>query len=261
MIIYPNQGAGMCNRLHAAANLIAHSESTGNPALICSLSLYNTLFEGLPEKGFYFHHPQSVRKSKLRCPLSFIRSGSFPPGEIHFSVPAVVKAENAALMLFVGWRFRDDDALKTYSSVVRRIFTPVESCRSNITKVLSGLRSRCDRVVGVHIRRRDYKDFNGGIWYFDDTFYRSVMQIAVSQFPGRTGFVIASDEPVDLNEFSEFDVESAVGDPVGDLYSLAASDMIMGPPSTYSSWASFYGDIPLCHVTRETLGRGVLDFN
>ena len=35
---------------------------------------------------------------------------------------------------------------------------------------------------------------------------------------------------------------------VGDLYALARCDYIMGPPSTYTQWASFYGNAPLFHL-------------
>jgi hypothetical protein len=35
---------------------------------------------------------------------------------------------------------------------------------------------------------------------------------------------------------------------VGDLYALARCDYIMGPPSTYTQWASFYGNQPLYHL-------------
>jgi hypothetical protein len=35
------------------------------------------------------------------------------------------------------------------------------------------------------------------------------------------------------------------GSPVGDLYSLAACNAIMGPPSSFSMWASYYGQVPL----------------
>jgi hypothetical protein len=32
---------------------------------------------------------------------------------------------------------------------------------------------------------------------------------------------------------------------VEDLYLLSKCDYIMGPPSTFSGWASFYGNVPL----------------
>jgi hypothetical protein len=35
------------------------------------------------------------------------------------------------------------------------------------------------------------------------------------------------------------------GSAVEDLYSLARCDYLLGPPSTFSLWASFYGNVPL----------------
>jgi hypothetical protein len=32
------------------------------------------------------------------------------------------------------------------------------------------------------------------------------------------------------------------------MYALAQCDLILGPPSTFSQWASFYGQRPLCIV-------------
>lgn len=32
---------------------------------------------------------------------------------------------------------------------------------------------------------------------------------------------------------------------IEDLYAFAKTDLLMGPPSTFTLWASFYGDVPL----------------
>lgn len=38
-------------------------------------------------------------------------------------------------------------------------------------------------------------------------------------------------------------LENAIG--IEDLYALSKCDYIFGPPSTFSMWASFYGEVPL----------------
>ena len=35
---------------------------------------------------------------------------------------------------------------------------------------------------------------------------------------------------------------------VEDLYALAGCDLLIGPPSTFTQWASFYGKVPLYHA-------------
>jgi hypothetical protein len=42
------------------------------------------------------------------------------------------------------------------------------------------------------------------------------------------------------------------GDPAGDLFSLAACDYIMGPPSTFTLWASFFGGVPLYTINNSS---------
>jgi hypothetical protein len=38
------------------------------------------------------------------------------------------------------------------------------------------------------------------------------------------------------------------GHVVQDMYALARCDYLLGPPSTFTIWSSFYGRVPLCHV-------------
>jgi hypothetical protein len=35
---------------------------------------------------------------------------------------------------------------------------------------------------------------------------------------------------------------------VEDLYAFAGCDLLVGPPSTFTAWAAFYGEVPLLHV-------------
>jgi hypothetical protein len=52
-------------------------------------------------------------------------------------------------------------------------------------------------------------------------------------------------DPTVFSSLAHFDPD---GHLVVDMYSLAACDYIVGPPSTFSQWASFYGSVPLCIV-------------
>jgi hypothetical protein len=55
---------------------------------------------------------------------------------------------------------------------------------------------------------------------------------------------VCSDEPVPGDAFAGLDVVSGPGSAIGDLYALAACDRIIGAPSTFTTWASFYGAVP-----------------
>jgi hypothetical protein len=60
------------------------------------------------------------------------------------------------------------------------------------------------------------------------------------------GFLICSDERIELKNFdglNVFQIKDAIL--IDDLYALSECDYIIGPPSTFSEWASFYGSVPL----------------
>ena len=50
----------------------------------------------------------------------------------------------------------------------------------------------------------------------------------------------------------------APGVPVEDLYALAACDYVLGPVSSFTQWASFYGSKPLLHLrdSKDRIERG-----
>lgn len=45
-----------------------------------------------------------------------------------------------------------------------------------------------------------------------------------------------------------------------DLYSLSKADYIIGPPSSYSAWASLYGSVPLCFIEDSKADFSISDF-
>lgn len=240
----------MCNRLLATAHLVAHAEACGQTVLSCALRKYAPYFEGLPEHGILTHRPERPRtKTVFRVPLAVLRSGLFPPGEIPFTDPRVLRAEQAALLVLIGWRFRDDKALREHGPLVRALFRPRAHFRQPAEQCLAELRGQCDVVVGVHVRRTDYATFRDGCFFYSDAVYRRMMKDLSAQLRGRVGFLVASDATIDTSMFSGMLVQQAPGHELVDLYALAGCDYILGPPSTYSMWASFYGDVPLCHVS------------
>ena len=61
-------------------------------------------------------------------------------------------------------------------------------------------------------------------------------------------YLVCSNEEVTTSQFHDLSVKVSGGDPIEDLYALARCDFIIGPPSTFTQWASFYGQKPLYHI-------------
>lgn len=158
-------------------------------------------------------------------------------------------AKRTCFLLAHGWSFRDPVNFERYGSEIRTYFTPLAEYRTRIEQAITEARRQCEVLVGVHIRQGDYQAHLQGKYYYETARYRRLMEQVVELFPGRkVGFWICSNVPQDPMEFTNLQWFPGLGQLVQDLYSLAKCDYIVGPPSTFSQWASFYGQKPLCIV-------------
>lgn len=140
------------------------------------------------------------------------------------------------------WQMRGYRLMEKHRGALLRYFAPSPFMRQIIEPALSGLRDGVDVLVGVHLRRGDYRVFNNGRWYYEDDDYARYMDRVVALHPGqRVRFVVCSNEPIPNGFHQRFDVRPGPGHHVGDLFALSECDLIMGPPSTYSAWAAVYG--------------------
>ena len=158
------------------------------------------------------------------------------------------EAERRRLLLVTGWLFRDDAGFREHAPFLRSVFEPAERHRRAVDRTIGTARSACDVLVGMHIRHGDYAQYAEGRHFHELDAYRQVAERVAGLFPGRrTGLVVCSDDPANAAALGAERVMPGPGDMVGDLYALAACDYIVGPPSTFSAWASFHGEVPLHH--------------
>jgi hypothetical protein len=144
-----------------------------------------------------------------------------------------------------GWRFRNGDNCARHRDAIRSYLTPWGHHLDRAQASLDPLRKRDRFVVGVHIRRTDFRTLWGGRFYFAHNQYQAVMGRVQALFGHRdVAFLICSDEAIPAEVFSQFEVIYGTGQEIEDLYALANCDRLIGPQSTYSAWASYYGEVP-----------------
>lgn len=152
-----------------------------------------------------------------------------------------------------GWQTRADTRyLKQTLPELKRIFRPKDEIMQKAEAMIAGLRQESDLVVGVHIRRGDYATWNDGRFFYELENYRQFM-LRVQQLYGNrhVSFFISSNEDFSLNIFEGCYCRRFGKEPSGailDLYTLSLCDRIIGPFSSYSRWASFIGEVPLCFL-------------
>ncbi|MBQ9231824.1 MAG: hypothetical protein IJ190_11725 [Prevotella sp.] len=152
-----------------------------------------------------------------------------------------------------GWKTRTDIRyLAQTMPQLQQVFRPKEDIMQKAEAMVADLRKESDLVVGVHIRRGDYATWNDGRFFYELEEYRQFMLRIQQVYPDKkVGFFISSNEDFSLDTFEGCVCRRFGKEPSGailDLYTLTLCDRITGPFSSYSRWASFIGEVPLCFL-------------
>ncbi len=152
-----------------------------------------------------------------------------------------------------GWYTMSDTRyLAQTKRELQHIFRPREEIMERASNMIADIRKEADMIVGVHIRHGDYKTFfNGRYYYTLEEFRHFMLRIQALYNDRRVAFFISSNESFDVSIFKGCRCYRFGKEPSGDildLYTLSLCNRILGPWSTYSRWASFIGEVPLCFI-------------
>lgn len=156
------------------------------------------------------------------------------------------EARRTRVTTLQGWGLRSERLLQRHAEEVCRHLRPLPVIENKVRSTVAAATDDADMLVGVHVRRRDYAEWCGGRFFFGARDYRRVIDQVASLFPGkRVRYLVTSDDLGEASLLEGDDVTVCRGSAIEDLFSLAACDYLVGPPSTFTYWASFYGDVPL----------------
>lgn len=264
MIVLNDRPGQLCNRLWSYAPFVALSIRDKVPLFVPFFEDYAQDFANLntlPRVRFVRRGAPLYLRVMLRL-LTLIRTA---PGFVRTILRLRVDSANwgaeawddatlrqrGQIVFLSGWNHPAPVAdLRPYRAQLEQIFQLPKRARVSAEAALDMARQSADRLVGVHIRRGDYREFLNGKYHFANERYVQAMRDIVEQTDGRVTFLLCSNEPVDLTAFSEFDtVILPGGDALEDLHGLRLCDFIVAAPSTFSLWASFIGQVPLHFLT------------
>jgi len=269
VVIIKRINGQLANRLHFLSYFIANSKAYNYSLLVTCFPEYHDLFTltGEDALGVTFIRPGIKQKAfnkilnkfhtlalKFRIKLPGIIFHSIAENDLKLSQydinsPEFVKLAQHQVVIPEGWVYRDYINLKKHLPQIKNLFSPKQEFRDAIQQEVNRARSMGDILIGVHIRRGDYIDFNGGKWYYSNKVYINKMRQAEQLFAGKQCvFVICSQEKLDADEFSDLKTAIAERPAIVDLYLLAECDYIFGPPSTFTGWASLYNTVPAYYM-------------
>lgn len=272
MVVITDKAGQLGNQIVRFAHFVAFSEGSGVPVA-------NARFGGYGGYAHYFpafaedplcRYPRAPKTKTMRARAGVALAwalGLVAPGRRYRSL-AVVRlqgpdefdlgaesfkqlAREVRVVLARGFLFRDYAAFAAHADTLRRVFAPRTEHLDRARAAVRAAKGDADRVVGVHIRRGDYAEWNDGRFFWSDNEYAQLMAAAAEQWPGETTrFLICSNDTWERSELPNS--APGPGHEIEDMYALAYCDAILGPPSTFSAWASFWGRTPLWSVTELT---------
>ncbi len=150
------------------------------------------------------------------------------------------------------WDYRKYKLTKKHHSILRDYY---RFDKKNLSAKSKNLKNFIDAkliegkfLVGIHIRRGDYKKWSKGKYYFEDEFYKYIiknLKIKLTKDNKDPLFIVVSNEKI--NSKIGMDLFSG-GSWKEDQIILQSCNLIVGPPSTFTMWASYISKIPLIEL-------------
>ncbi len=159
--------------------------------------------------------------------------------------------------LLSGWGICDWKLVEKHQDEIREALKIRHNYFDISASFIAEKRQKYDFIVGVMIRQGDYKLWKDGQYYFSIEQYSVwIDQLSeIFQDRGKVGFVLASDAAQNLNDFTNQNIHfttgiaSSSGHYIESISQLSFCDVIISPPSSFSLWAAFLGNIPFIPLT------------
>ncbi|MFV0536628.1 MAG: alpha-1,2-fucosyltransferase [Dysgonomonas sp.] len=256
MIINYDLPGQLCNRIWSLIPSIAYGLEYKEKVMVINLDKYVGDFENLNSNSLIKF---TSRKRIKRMLISLKARGYIQNGKSNI----LRKLFN--LNFVEGWsnRLGNAEMVERQSDDIREIFTFKCDITNPVDKFFANQNEYS--VVGVHIRRGDYKDWLKGIYYYTDDEYICILNSIEEQLKmegKKVRFLLCSNEKVNLDNYKHLDcfiIPNASGSQ--DLYALSKCDYIIGPPSSYSQWASFLGKVPVKFIMYSNEKIDLSDFS
>jgi len=164
-----------------------------------------------------------------------------------------------------GWSFRVWDLTKKFQDkFIEKYSLKPEYYNNNLLwKKIVEIDRNSYNIIGVHIRRGDYNQWMGGKYCFADNIYQLYINNLDMQLKNHSTrkniFVMFSNENINLKS-SEIFLHSKNPWFI-DHHLMSHCDYLIGPPSTFTLWASYIGKKKYFHMLNESGNISLEEFS
>lgn len=147
-----------------------------------------------------------------------------------------------------GWPFYNPATLGKYRERIARFIAPIPEIEDSAEYFIRGIQNK--KRVAIHIRRKDYATYLNGMYYYDNSVYKAAMERMLTLLGEDTAFIVFTDEVEKVHELDDERWTTIISgkSAVEDLTIMSKCDYIIAPPSSFSGWASYAGNVPLYRI-------------
>jgi hypothetical protein len=243
MLVLFEPSGGYSNRLfqavHAEAWCLKRNQVFVNLTFDDLLHLYPHAKKSFGIKLIYWFL-RILDRYKYKVPLGYIGIVDFESFES--AAEKEKQLEKFRLNFIKGWYFRNDivenrDYFKQKYELDKRLYLTNEFYRQ-----FSAVKSNYDIVLGLHLRRGDYKTWMDGRFYYSFDQYAKIHESFLADARKRglnkVLTVVFSNEDLSGVTFSG-DILKSSEEWYLDHRIMGECDYLVGPPSTFTMWASY----------------------
>ncbi len=270
ILIVIDQYGRLGNRLYLFAQLIEYSKRTKREIWMPGFYDYADFFESFKDNRLT-KFPIPIKRCKFFLTKEYFSFCQKLPAMINYSrinkwflfvsfysdndgnpFEKLMKCSKPCI-LFSGFIFNNFSlSTKKSKKEIDEIFIPNNKFFHDIKEPIQKLLKNSNIIVGVLIRQTDYREWNQGRHFYSSKQYAKILLKFNKKYPQKNiSYFIASDESQDEILFKDLNCIIRVGYPLENMYTLSKCDYLIGPPSSYIGWSSFYGNIPLFSITSE----------
>jgi len=249
---YNNHSNRLLQTIHLESFCMEHELEFYNPSFWRMKGLYG--IKGKPSDALIWFILCTLNKIRLLPKIKFNQGGMQE------------KYEQLLLqkkLVFVhGWRFRNFELTEKFQKelVAKYSILPELFEANELYKQVMTLDRSTYNLVGVHIRKGDYRTWKNGIYFFEDAIYQTYMNNLNAELSKATSkqtlFIVFSNETPQLQKSDTIILSKNPW--YVDQKIMSLCDYLIGPPSTFTLWASYLGNARYYHLTDDS-GRISLD--
>ena len=255
------------NQLHTHANILAWCIKNNNNLINLSFRSYSNCFESQihHSSGSYFQNGYSLfHLLKLNFIYNFLERLILSEkwlNRLSFFFYIIEKDNLSTLeekeldliktnkiIIINAWDIRCPTSMKSAGQFVRKFLRPASHHIKSASDFIVSLKKHYDCLVGIHARRGDYKTYLDGRYYYSWEKYKKwilELRIVLENLGyNSVGFILCSDEKPPESLLNVKDTHHTEGKHyMVDLHTLTLCDYNIGPPSSFGTWISWYGNV------------------